>query len=91
MKVVLVNAPFSFDDTHIQGAKAGARWAHRSPQGFVPFPFFLAYAAAVLKKKGQDVVVIDGISENLNKSEFLKRVEGCKPRLVFMECSTPSI
>jgi len=91
MRVLLLNAPFDFVERHTQGAKAGARWAHRAPQGFVPFPFFLAYAAGVLKKSGQDIGVIDAIAQKLNRSEFLRRVEAYNPALVFMECSTPSI
>ena len=91
MKVLLVNAPFSFDDTHIQGAKAGARWAHRSPKGFIPFPFFLAYAAAVLKKTGHETGVIDAVAEGLGRKEFIDRVKKYTPELVFLECSTPSI
>lgn len=91
MKVLLLNAPFEFEGASIQGAKAGARWAHRSPKGFIPFPFFLAYAAAVLKGNNYRVNVIDAIAEGLDGREFLNRITGYRPDVVFMECSTPSI
>lgn len=91
MKVLLLNSPFDFGRPAGQSAKAGARWAHRLSGNFVPFPFFLAYAAGVLKKHGHEVKVIDGIAENIDKGEVLKRLKFYKPELVFMEGSTPSI
>ena len=58
---------------------------------YVPFPFFLAYTAALLKKNGFDVNLIDAIASGINEAEYLKKVEDYSPDLIIQETSTPSI
>jgi len=58
----------------------------------MPFPFFLAYAAAVLERQeGVDVLLVDGVAEKMTDDEFLGRVQAFRPDLVVLEVSTISI
>ena len=78
--------------------RAGARWAFTLPASsgsrippYVPFPFFLAYAAAVLERSGVEVRLIDAIAEGLDAAAFLRAAVDFEPALVLFETSTPSI
>jgi anaerobic magnesium-protoporphyrin IX monomethyl ester cyclase len=92
MKIVLVNLPwYSFGKT---GVRAGSRWPHlraRHERVYLPFPFFLAYAAALLKKHNYDVVLIDAIAEDLTYGAFLRRVGSLRPSLLVCETSTVTL
>jgi len=90
MKIFLGNSPWRKKGFY--GVRAGSRWPHfeRDESGYRPFPFFLAYAAAVLEKDGQDVCLVDGIAEDLTPEQFLDRVVEFKPDLVLLEVSTSS-
>ncbi|MBI4439701.1 radical SAM protein [Candidatus Woesearchaeota archaeon] len=94
MKILLVNLPW-IDDTEFSALRAGSRWPHlrmkREQLPYYPFPFFLAYAAAVLKQNNHDVYLKDCVAERLNQYGFLKYLEEVKPEMVVMETSTPSI
>jgi hypothetical protein len=63
MKVLLANAPWRKEGYY--GVRAGSRWPHfeRCGTGYMPFPFFLAYATAVLERANIEVMLIDGIAE----------------------------
>ncbi|NUQ01867.1 MAG: radical SAM protein, partial [Armatimonadetes bacterium] len=94
LKVALVNAPWAVDGRI--GVRAGSRWpftqdshGQRVPC-YVPFPFFLATAAAMLKREGFEVIIIDAIAEGLYAEEFMRRVEGFAPDVVLMETATAS-
>ena len=89
MKILLSNPPWYKDNSF--GVRAGSRWPHFSEGNYLPFPFFLAYAAALLEKKEKDILVIDSAAEKLKNEDFLKRVEEYSPDLLLMEVSTPSI
>ncbi len=91
MKILLANAPWSKPGFY--GVRAGSRWPHFEAEGsrYMPFPFFLAYAAALLKRDGFDVVLIDAIAEGLSEREFLGRVAAVRPDVVLYEVSTASI
>ncbi|MCI4625084.1 MAG: radical SAM protein [Candidatus Magnetoovum sp. WYHC-5] len=91
MKILLCNSPWYKPGYY--GVRAGSRWPHfeKSVSNYMPFPFFLAYAAASLEKAGFDVSVIDGIAERLSMDEFYARLLNYKPQLVVYEVSTPSI
>lgn len=92
MKIVLGNLPwYCFGKT---GVRAGSRWPHlraRHEQGYLPFPFFLAYAASLLKKHDFDVVLIDAIAEGLTYNAFLRRVRALGPDLLVCETSTVTL
>src|SRR3990172_6240363 len=91
MKVFLGNAPWRKEGYY--GVRAGSRWPHFEKVGadYMPFPFFLAYASSLLKKNGIEVLIADGIAENLSDEEFLKRIDAFQPQLSVFEVSTNSM
>ncbi len=94
MRVFLGNAPWYKDGLY--GVRAGSRWPHfEDPKTstYMPFPFFLAYATAVLEQEPavSDVLLIDGIAEKLDELGFLERAEAFAPDLAVIEVSTASI
>ena len=60
--------------------KAGSRWpfsiekAVDEPCRYVPFPFGLAYLAALLELDGVDVAVYDGVALNTASEALLSRL-----------------
>lgn len=96
MKTLLVNPPWRKDDRY--GVRAGSRWPFTTKlqkgkkiPGYMPFPFFLAYSAALLEKNGFDVGLVDGVAEGHTTGEFFEKVKTFRPDLVLIETSTPSI
>lgn len=57
----------------------------------MPFPFFLAYAAAVLEKNGIEVTLVDAIAEGDSEDRFMDKIREFAPDLILLETSTPSI
>jgi radical SAM superfamily enzyme YgiQ (UPF0313 family) len=76
--------------------RAGCRWPYSTvkrpeePPTYTPFPFLLAYAAAVLRDEGFTVLVEDAITRNQDRPTFLARVRALQPDLVVFETSTPT-
>jgi anaerobic magnesium-protoporphyrin IX monomethyl ester cyclase len=91
MKVFLGNAPWRKEGFY--GVRAGSRWPHfeRCGSGYMPFPFFLAYATAVLERAKIEVMLVDGIAENLTELQFIDRIKLYQPELIVLEASTSSI
>ncbi len=92
MKVLLANPPWEVNGK--KGVRAGSRWPHikiPEEEDYMPFPFFLAQAAALLRKKGFEVLLIDAIAEGISEKEFLNKVKKFRPDLVVNEVSTPSL
>lgn len=96
MKIFLGNPPWAKGDR--LGVRAGSRWPFTMEvqkgthiPGYLPFPFYLAYAAAVLEKNDIDVLLVDAIAEGIDNGEFLDRISNYNPNLVLLETSTPSI
>ncbi|NCC52204.1 MAG: radical SAM protein [Spartobacteria bacterium] len=80
------------------GVRAGSRWPHfqrRLPDGslprYIPFPFFLAIAAARLQQSGHEVMLIDAVAADMDQEQLLSRLAGFNPGFVFIETSTPSL
>jgi radical SAM superfamily enzyme YgiQ (UPF0313 family) len=94
MKVLLANLPWISDGERV-GLRAGSRWPHlkskREQLPYYPFPFFLAYAAAIAKAAGHEVHLKDCIAEEMGDTEFLRYMKEVKPDVVAFETSTPSI
>ena len=92
MKIVLANLPWNvFLKT---GVRAGSRWPHlKGPteRDYLPFPFFLAYAASLLKKHSFDVTLIDAIAEEMSYGYFLKLIHKLKPDILVCETSTVTL
>lgn len=96
MRVLFANAPWRKGSLY--GVRAGSRWPFmirlepgQKIPGYMPFPFFMAYAAALLEKNGFEVMVIDALAEGLDDAEFTKRVSVFHPDFTVIETSTPSI
>lgn len=94
MRTILLNLPWSQDGR--LGVRSGSRWpftslAEKDGQiNYIPFPFFLAYAASLLKKQKKSVTLIDAIAERLKEEEVLGRIKNYHPELIVVETSTPS-
>ncbi|MDD4909321.1 MAG: radical SAM protein [Candidatus Omnitrophica bacterium] len=92
MKISLVNLPWrSFGR---EGVRAGSRWPHlkaRSEKEYLPFPFFLAYAAALLKKNGFNARLIDAIASGLSYRRFSRRMRSSRPDILVCETSTVTL
>ncbi len=90
MKVLLTNPPWLRPGWY--GVRAGSRWPHmeRAESPYMPFPFLLAYTAAVLEADGVDVAAIDACAERMDRETFLERVRQAAPDVVVAETSTPS-
>ncbi len=99
MKTFLGNSPWYDENNPTQyGVRAGSRWPHfqnKAPHekigSYVPFPHFLASAAAILEADGKDVLLTDGVAEGITVEEFVQRIKDYGPKLVLLEVSTPSI
>jgi len=92
MKVLLANMPWQRQGRC--GVRAGSRWPHikdSSEGDYMPFPFFLAYSASLLKKNNFEVKLIDAIAEGLSEEQFLKDVRNFDPDLILIETSTVSL
>ncbi|MBN1669682.1 MAG: radical SAM protein [Kiritimatiellae bacterium] len=99
MRIALLNPPW-YDEKRpeLWGVRAGSRWPHFQKRAgadalprYVPFPFFLAIAAACAQEAGHDVALLDGVAEGLPLDDFCARVGDADPQLIFVETSTPSL
>jgi radical SAM superfamily enzyme YgiQ (UPF0313 family) len=57
---------------------------------FMPFPFTLAYATAVLEAEGVPTMVLDAVGEDIQEDEYLRRVASFRPDFIVNETSTAS-
>lgn len=92
MRILLANPPWRHKDR--KGVRAGSRWPHlKAPEeeDYLPFPFFLAYAHNLLKKKGFDSEIIDAIAEDMSEKSFFEKIKEINPEIIFLEVSTPSL
>jgi len=91
MKTLIGNPPWSTPGFY--GVRAGSRWPHLEPNGscYMPFPFFMAHAAAVLDRERLPVLMIDAIAERISDGEYVRKVADYKPGLVVHEVSTASM
>jgi radical SAM superfamily enzyme YgiQ (UPF0313 family) len=100
MTVLLANAPtrLPLGASHERFfVKAGSRWPfsiEKRPDEtcrYVPFPFSLAYVAALLERENVPVEVFDGVALNIDEQTFLDRCAAYKPTIILMEATTPTI
>jgi len=90
IKVFLGNAPWYRPGYY--GVRAGSRWPHFEVQGdnYMPFPFQLAYAAAMLEERGVETLLVDGVAERISEERFLARIKEFQPDWTVLEVSSPS-
>ena len=100
MTVLLANAPTRLPLPNGKErffVKAGSRWPfsiEKAPEEtcrYVPFPFALAYVAAMLEQDQTPVEVFDGVALNCSEETFLDRCASYRPGIVLMESTTPTI
>jgi radical SAM superfamily enzyme YgiQ (UPF0313 family) len=91
LRVFLGNGPWAKPGYY--GVRAGSRWPHFEDERleYMPFPFFLAYAAAVLERGGFEVLLVDACAEAIDLPAFLDRAAQFAPDLVLLEVSSISI
>jgi anaerobic magnesium-protoporphyrin IX monomethyl ester cyclase len=99
-KILLANAPWH-DETRpwLWGVRAGSRWPHMEgwrpdtcPPPYLPFPHFLAQAAAVLERIPElRVLLVDSVAQGERLPAFLGRAASYAPKVLFFETSTPSL
>lgn len=94
MRTLLLNLPWSENGRF--GVRAGSRWPFTlEPEKdgyihYIPFPFFLAYAASLLKKESKEARLIDAIAENIGEQSLLGDIISYNPDIIVIETSTPS-
>ena len=91
-KIALINPPWIEQNKF--GIRAGSRWPYMvlklSDGDTIPYPFFLGYATALLKKNGVSVALYDAIARGDSIEEFFEKLYFLKPDIIFLETSTPS-
>ena len=90
-KVLLVNLPWNIEGKW--GVRAGSRWPHmkdESEGNYLPFPFFLAYASALLKNNSIETDIIDAIAEKIPEDEFIEKLLKSDFDVLVVETSVPS-
>lgn len=78
MKVALLNAPYA--ETYGPLKSASGRY----------FPLGLGYIAAVLRRGGHDVILLDPDAQDMPDDQVAARLAEFKPGLVGVSCATPS-
>ncbi len=100
MRVLLANPPCREDiDEKYERffIRAGSRWPFsvikkkNEKMDYVPFPFYLAYTAALLESENFDVSVIDAIPLNLTLEDFVDKAISTRPDIILFETATPTI
>jgi len=77
--------------------RSGSRWpaSYTKRIGrvgrYIPFPFYLAYAAAILERASCPVTVKDAVAENLAVEAVLSFVRDERPDLIVYESTTPTL
>lgn len=92
-KVLLVNLPWRRSGRW--GVRAGSRWPHIKDDAeeghYLPFPFFLAYAANLLRIHGVHAVLVDALAEKITEAGLSEIIHKASPDLLVAETSTPSL
>jgi radical SAM superfamily enzyme YgiQ (UPF0313 family) len=90
-KILLANLPWQRDG--MWGVRAGSRWPHiknETERDYLPFPFFLAYATALLKKHSIEADLIDAIADQMTEDKFLGSLSENNYDYLVSETSIPS-
>ena len=91
LKVLLANMPWR--KAGMAGVRAGSRWPHikdPSEGGYLPFPFFLAYAASLLRSRGIQASVMDAIADDMSEEAFIEKISALDFDFLVTETSIPS-
>lgn len=91
IKVLLVNLPWEIGGKW--GVRAGSRWPHikdESEGAYAPFPFFLAYATALLRKYDIEADLIDALLVRMPADQLIEEICRRDYDFVVAETSVPS-
>jgi len=101
MKVLLANPPYRIPVDQKREKffiRAGSRWPFSVEKSlnehadYIPFPFYLGYAAALLEKENDiETFVEDGVALHETEEEFLSNVEKIFPDIVLFETAINSV
>lgn len=88
MRILLCNPPMIHGN--LWGCRAGSRWSHftqmSNSKPYLPYPFYLGYASAVLKRDtNHDVKLIDSIAQMDSYKKFYDDVKKFNPDVVVQE------
>lgn len=91
MKIFLGNGPHYRNGYYY--VRAGSRWPHFEEDGnqYMPFPFYLSYATAVLEKENHTCLLIDGVAERTSEDDYVNRAIQFQPDMTIIEVSTASL
>lgn len=93
LKILLLNLPWQKNGRW--GVRAGSRWPHIKDDAeegnYLPFPFFLAYAANLLRRHDFEVELIDALALKITESKLFEQINRIGPDLLVAETSTPSL
>lgn len=90
VRVLLANVPWVEG-----GVRAGSRWPAKYSKDmavtYSPFPFYMAYTAALLEKNTNcELLVLDCLAEKISHEDFYAKCKKFDPDLIVMETSTVS-
>lgn len=95
MKILLANPPWK--QGRLYGIRSGCRFPYMTDEvtekgipTYIPFPFSLAQAAALLKQHGFDVELWDWVAGGGNLDDFLREVVRYRPDVYLQEIVAPS-
>ncbi len=101
MKILLANPPAHYplpNGLEKYFLRAGSRWPgsvvkprEQAVTDYLPFPFYLAYTAALLKTHGLNVTTVDAIALNWSEEQFIAYAIREKPDVMLFESTTPTI
>jgi len=100
MKILLANPSYkvSLDKKYEKYfIRSGSRWPHSGVKRkgtiphYLPFPFYLAYSAALLKNNGFDVDVLDAIALDMDEEKFIEYIRKTSPEYLLFEITTPTV
>src|SRR5512140_851460 len=77
-RIVLVNPPIRLEEMYGEFA----------PWGSVAPPTGLCYIAAVLRKEGYELSIVDGCAERLTTEDIVKRVVAFAPDIIGLTCKS---
>lgn len=100
MRILLANPPCKIEvNEEFERAfvRAGSRWPFsvvkkkKDKIPYVPFPFYLAYSAALLERENFEVYVNDAVALNQSLNDFIEQTVALAPDIILFETSTPTI
>lgn len=97
MKILLCSPPAYIGDRDRHFIQAGSRWSFSIfvrkgvQEHYMPYPFGLGYASAILKSSGEhEVVGLDACAADYDEKEFVSRLLKHSPDLVVADVPTIS-